>query len=247
MIRLTKYIISIIFALCFCLEAFAQVDRREVRQGNRQFRKEEWNLADISYRKALVKDSTSFAANFNIADNLYRQENMEEAAKYMDKVMDQAQIHPRGADAYFNRGDIAIQQKDWQTAVDVLKKSILLNPEDLQAKENYIYAKKMLENQQQNQDQNQQDQDQNQDQQDQDQQQDQQNQDQNQDQQQEQNQDQQQNQDQNQNQQQNESGISPQQAQQMLKAIQAKEKETQDKVNKEKAALMQSKQKEKNW
>ena len=33
----------------------------------------------------------------------------------------------------------------------------------------------------------------------------------------------------------------------MLKAIQAKEQETQDKVNKEKAAALQSKQKEKNW
>ena len=33
----------------------------------------------------------------------------------------------------------------------------------------------------------------------------------------------------------------------MLKAIQAKEKETQEKVNKEKAALLKSRQKEKNW
>ncbi len=41
--------------------------------------------------------------------------------------------------------------------------------------------------------------------------------------------------------------ISPQQAQQMLRAIQAKEKETQDKVNKEKAEALKSRQKEKNW
>ena len=33
----------------------------------------------------------------------------------------------------------------------------------------------------------------------------------------------------------------------MLRAIQAKEKETQDKVNKEKAAALKSRQKEKNW
>ena len=38
-----------------------------------------------------------------------------------------------------------------------------------------------------------------------------------------------------------------QQVQQMLKAIQAQEKATQDKVNKEKAALLKSRQKEKNW
>ena len=33
----------------------------------------------------------------------------------------------------------------------------------------------------------------------------------------------------------------------MLQAIQAKERETQDKVNKEKAAVLKSRQKEKNW
>ena len=43
------------------------------------------------------------------------------------------------------------------------------------------------------------------------------------------------------------SEISPQQAQQILQAIQAKEKETQDKVNKEKADVLQSRQKDKNW
>ena len=33
----------------------------------------------------------------------------------------------------------------------------------------------------------------------------------------------------------------------MIQAIQAKEKETQDKVNKEKAALLKSRQRDKNW
>ena len=41
--------------------------------------------------------------------------------------------------------------------------------------------------------------------------------------------------------------MSRQSAQQMLNAIMAKEKETQDKVKKEKAAVLKSKQKEKNW
>ncbi|MBQ5486442.1 MAG: hypothetical protein IIT69_03225, partial [Bacteroidales bacterium] len=46
---------------------------------------------------------------------------------------------------------------------------------------------------------------------------------------------------------QDEAKISPQQAQQMLKAIQAREKETSDRVQKEKAALQKSRQKDKNW
>ena len=55
------------------------------------------------------------------------------------------------------------------------------------------------------------------------------------------------NENQNQGQGQGDAKISPQQAQQMLNAIQAREKETQDKVNKEKAAVLKSRQKDKNW
>ena len=231
----------------------AQIDRKEVRSGNRQFRRENYKEAEISYRKALVKDSLSFAANYNLANVLYRGEHYDEAGKIMETVKEAAPASEHGADYFFNAGDIALARKDYAAAVDAFKQSLLLNPGDLQAKENYIYAKKMLENQQQNGGGGGQDNQENQ--------QNQQNQDdrqQNQDQQDNQNQDQQNNQDQ--NQQDNQDGqnrdgqnqpqpvkISPQQAQQMLKAMQAKEKETQDKVNKEKAEALKSRQKEKNW
>lgn len=231
----------------------AQIDRKEVRSGNRQFRRENYKEAEISYRKALVKDSLSFAANYNLANVLYRGEHYDEAGKIMETVKEAAPASEHGADYFFNAGDIALARKDYAAAVDAFKQSLLLNPGDLQAKENYIYAKKMLEDQQQNGGGGGQDNQENQ--------QNQQNQDdrqQNQDQQDNQNQDQQNNQDR--NQQDNQDGqnrdgqnqpqpvkISPQQAQQMLKAMQAKEKETQDKVNKEKAEALKSRQKEKNW
>lgn len=266
-----RYILVVSMLLSVALTASAQVDRHDVRAGNRKFRKDNWKEADISYRKALVKDSTSVAANYNLANTLYRQENYEEAEKLMKKIGDNASASANAADYWYNTGDIAIAKKDWQGAVNAFKEALLKNPSDMDAKENYIYAKKMLENQQKNgggngdgqdnhdqnnQDQNNQNQDQNQN-----------GQDQNKDQNNDQNKDGQNNdgqnkdQDQNQNQNQNngqgngnqqplqgqEGKISPQQAQQMLRAIQAKEKETQDKVNKEKADALKSRQKEKNW
>ena len=223
----------------------AQIDRKEVRSGNRQFRRENYKEAEISYRKALVKDSLSFAANYNLANVLYRGEHYDEAGKIMETVKEAAPASEHGADYFFNAGDIALARKDYAAAVDAFKQSLLLNPGDLQAKENYIYAKKMLEDQQQNGGGGGQDNQENQ--------QNQQNQDdrqQNQDQQDNQNQDQQDNQDGQNRDGQNQPQpvkISPQQAQQMLKAMQAKEKETQDKVNKEKAEALKSRQKEKNW
>ena len=180
-----------------------------------------------------------------------------QAEECMARVEELAASSDKAADFHYNRGNIALASKKYQEAVDAYKKSLLLNPGDLEAKENYIYARKMLQDQQDQQNQqNQQNQDQNNDQ----------NQDQNQDNNQDQNKDQDQNNDQNKDQNQNnnqdkdqdkndqdrnngqnQQGISPQAAQQMLQAIQAKEAQTQEKVKKEKAEALKSRQKEKNW
>ena len=242
--RVLYILLTFLFVFGGVAPAVAQVDRRDVRKGNRDFKKENYREAEIDYRKALVKDSLSLAANYNLANTLYKGGNHEQAGKCLETVKEIAPASASAADYYFNLGDVAIARQDWQGAVDAFKESLLRNPGDLQAKENYIYAKKKLEDQQNQQDQNQQN-DQNQNDQNQDQNDQNQNQDQN-----DQNKDRQNDQNQNQNNDQNQDKqpkISPQAAQQMLQAIQAKEKETQEKVNKQKAEALKSRQKEKNW
>jgi len=211
--------------------------KRDLRRGNREFRKEQYDKADISYRKGLLKDSTNVGARYNLANNLYRQGNFDEAAKQMDAIpVDSLEHGSFRSDCLFNRGDIAIAQEDWQTAVDCFIKYLIDNPDDYAAKENYTYARYHLQNQDQNQngdgsdDKQDQNKDQNQ--------QDQQNQDQQND-----------NGDQGQNGQQQLQPVelSPQQAQQLLQAIQDKERQTQEKVDEKKAAALKSRQKEKNW
>ena len=226
---------SVLIILLTLASVSAWGQKADLRKGNREFRKGEYGEADISYRKGLLKDTSSVAAKYNLANNLYRQESFDEAAKMLDGIE-----NPDAA-ACFNRGDVAIAKEDWKTAVDSFKECQLQDPEDLKAKENNNYARKnLMEQQQQEQQQNQDhNQDQNKDQ-------DQQDQDQNQDQQQNQ-QDQNKDQDQDQQQQQEQQELSAQQAQQLLQAIQEKEKQTQEKVDEKKAAALKSRQKEKNW
>ena len=239
---LYRILVYLIVFLASAGAVYAQPDRRDVRKGNRDFRKEEWKSAEIDYRKALVKDSSSLAANYNLANTLYKMGDVEQAAKVYDSLKDSAPESEIAADWHYNRGNAASVLKDWQAAADAYRQALLLNPSDMDAKENYIYAREMLKDQQNRQNQD-----------------DQQNQD---------NRDNQQNRDdspqqdendrqnpQNQDKpqpQQNDNGgsepkITPQAAQQMLQAIQAKEKETQEKVKKEKAEILKSRQKEKNW
>ena len=239
-----KILVLLMLVLLDPLALLAQADRHDVRQGNRRYGREDWKEAELSYRKALVKDSLSAAARYNLASALYRQENYEGAREMMGSFEGQENL---SSDIYYNSGDVALQLKDYAAAVEAFKQSLLLNPGDLDAKENYIYAKKMLENQQNQQqgggggqnDQNDQD-DQN-DQNDQDGQNDQNDQN---------NQDDSQDGDDGQEPPQNqpdESRISPRQAEQMLNAMQAREQQTRDKVDREKAAALKSRQKEKNW
>ena len=128
----------------------AAKDRGDVRRGNRDYRKGNYKEAEIDYRKALVKDSMSVAANYNLAADLYRQGDVQGAMKSMQKVEQGAVEAGYGADYYYNLGDMALSSKDYKTAVEAFAKSLIMRPDDLDAKENYIYARKMLENQQQN-------------------------------------------------------------------------------------------------
>lgn len=231
-----KKIIAAFAALVLVLPLSAQQEKREVRSGNRAFRSKNYNEAEIDYRKGLVKDSTSFISAYDLASSLYMQKDYENAARTLDKVADQLPQSEYASRWYFNKGNIALQQQDYKTAVDAFKQALLLDPEDLQAKESYIYAKEKLKDRQDEKNgQDEKDGEDGEDGEDEKDGQDKQN--------------QPQPQDNQQQPQQAPSGqqLSPQQAQQMLKAIQAKEKETQEKVEKAKAQQAQTRRKENNW
>ena len=274
--RVGKKMFAVVLLLMVsAVSSYAQTDKKEVRKGNRLYKDGNYKEAEVEYRKALIKDSLSLAGNYNLANVMMQQEDAANAELIYAKLGDTISKIPQEVDwkngsvkvdrkntlppdYYHNLGNSFLAQKKYQEAVDAYKNALRRNPGDNETRENYIYAKKKLEDGQ-NQDQQQQQQDQNQQNQNQDQQQQQNQQDQ-----QDQNQDQQndnkdQNQDKNNNpdkdqqdkqdQQQNgnQPKISPQAAEQMLQAMQEKENQTQEKVKEEKAKALKSKQKEKNW
>ena len=71
----------------------AQVDKRDVRRGNRDYKKANYREAEIDYRKAIIKDSLSMAANYNLAADLYRQQNPQEAQKVLDRIKTAGNIY----------------------------------------------------------------------------------------------------------------------------------------------------------
>lgn len=242
--------VAFVLVLLSVADASAQSYRRDNRKGNRAFAKGDFDKAMMHYEESLAKDTVNtLPVLYNAAYTLHsdRRDSLQNAVKdslavdYLERMAESVAGTEYEFDYHFTKGVVAIDMKDWQKAMDEFKKCMIMDPEDMKARENYIYAKEHLSKDNSGGGgQNQQNQDQNQDQQNQDQQ------DQNQDQR---NQDGQNDQDDQQKGegQPQESKISPQAAKQILQAMQAKERETQDKVEKKKAEALKSKQKEKNW
>jgi len=230
MLNIMKGLVLFVFLLLGTFTAFAQADKKDVREGNKLYKKEQYNEAEIAYRRALEADSTSFAAHFNLGSALYKQKQYEQAENIFKALSDPKLPLDKSTKAkvMHNLGNATLQQEKWKESVDAYKQSLRLNPTDDETRTNLAYAQSKLEEDEQsgggscdNKDNEDKD-DENKDQQNQD------------------NQQQQQQQDQ-------EPKISPQQAQQMLDAMQAKERETQDKVQKEKAKAAVRVRSDKNW
>lgn len=83
--RLSIYLI--VLALPLALNAQNSIARKLLRGGNKQYKKEKYDDAETSYRKALSQDSSSSTARYNLGNALYRKsEKIKDEAYYDDAV-----------------------------------------------------------------------------------------------------------------------------------------------------------------
>ena len=241
-----KYrVLTIVFALLATFvfsEAAAQrmPERRIVRKGNRQYERANYDKSLENYSLALREDPNCFEAKFNTANVQMQKQLYNKAEQTLRKLaQDSTRTELERGDISYNLGNALFEQQKLQEALECYRNAMRMNPDDVDAKHNYLLTKLMLQQQdQQNQDNqnNQQNQDNQNQEQNQDQQQD------NQDQ--EDKKDQQDNKDQSGQDQQPQPQISEQEQQAMLEAIQAQEDKTQDKLKEKKGVLIRG---GKNW
>ena len=163
----------LIAALALAIPAQAQKwpERSRVRRGNRAYERLDYGRAEERYQQALELSDTCFEAKFNLGDALYKQQRYDEAEKiFAALAADSTRSDLDRAHSFYNLGNSLFQQKKYQEALSAFKRSLRLNPADLETKYNYAYTKKYIEDNQQsgggggdnNQNQDNQNQDQNQ-------------------------------------------------------------------------------------
>ncbi len=171
--RTIYLMIMLIAALALAIPAQAQKwpERSRVRRGNRAYERLDYGRAEERYQQALELSDTCFEAKFNLGDALYKQQRYDEAEKIFTALAaDSTRSDLDRAHSFYNLGNSLFQQKKYQEALSAFKRSLRLNPADLETKYNYAYTKKYIEDNQQggggggdnNQNQDNQNQDQNQ-------------------------------------------------------------------------------------
>lgn len=171
--RTLYLMVMLIAALALAIPAQAQKwpERSRVRRGNRAYERLDYDRAEERYQQALELSDTCFEAKFNLGDALYKQQRYDEAEKIFTALAaDSTRSDLDRAHSFYNLGNSLFQQKKYQEALSAFKRSLRLNPADLETKYNYAYTKKYIEDNQQggggggdnNQNQDNQNQDQNQ-------------------------------------------------------------------------------------
>jgi Ca-activated chloride channel family protein len=142
-----KILLSVLVIL-FSQSLSAQIDKKYVRQGNREYGKNKFADSEISYRKASDKNKSYPDAVFNTGDALYKQNKFEDAAKQFLETANMNDDKSKKSAALYNLGNSMLKANKPQESIEAYKNSLKLNPENPQAKYNLAYAQDLLKKQQ---------------------------------------------------------------------------------------------------
>lgn len=137
--------------------------KKKGRQGNALYGQEQYEDAMVAYREGIgaVQDDGPGAVHSGLLNNLgaalYRTGDMEQAGIAFSSAASMALAPEDLVRASYNAGNAAFQAEQLEQALEHYRRALLNDPSNADAKFNYEFAKRRLEEQQQ-QDQEQQDQ-----------------------------------------------------------------------------------------
>lgn len=120
--------------------------------------------AEANYRKAISKSGENTAAPYNLGRAYYNRESYAEAFARFKEAGEKAEEKPTKHKAFHNMGNVFMQNKEYEKAVEAYKQALRSNPNDDETRYNLALAKEMLKKDQENQNNDQNKDDQNKDQ-----------------------------------------------------------------------------------
>jgi len=128
-------------------------------EANQELVRNDFIEAEAEYRRAISKSDENTAAPYNLGRAYYNRESFAEAFSRFKEAGEKADEKPTKHKAFHNMGNVFMQNKEYEKAVEAYKQALRSNPDDDETRYNLALAKELLKKQQdeQNNDQNQDD------------------------------------------------------------------------------------------
>ena len=149
-------VVVLLIALTAALSSSAQNGNNLIRSGNRYYKKKQLDQSLQQYQAAVKKAPDNPAANYNLGNAQFRKNDYDAAGRSYD-----ASVAHSSADksmqekGFYNKGVAMMKQKKLQESIDAWKSALKLDATDADARENLEKAlmeqKKQQSQQQQNQ------------------------------------------------------------------------------------------------
>ena len=140
--EMAKHIILILL-LCVATMSYAQTDRQFVRNGNKHFYKQQYDKAEVQYRKAVSNNPSNPQALYNLGCALMMQNKDSAAIVQYQKAIKVEKNKLRLASVYHNIGEICQNHKMYGDAIKAYEQSLRNNPKDNETRYNLALCKKM--------------------------------------------------------------------------------------------------------
>ncbi len=152
----------IMTALCLLLlhaTLLGQEEREYIRKGNRLYKKSEFAGSEGMYRRAQAQDKSTYDSGFNLGDALYKQGRFGEAAEEFNRAASGSTDDSlKQAQSFYNLGNSLLKDQKFEESIKAYINSLMLDPENSEAKYNLGYAQDQLKKQEEQRQQQQKDQ-----------------------------------------------------------------------------------------
>lgn len=125
----------------------AQNDRQMIRKGNRLFRHQQYDKAEVDYRKASSLNQKNPQALYNLGCALMQQQKDSMAIVQFQSAGKLETNKIRKAKVYHNIGVICQGHKMYGEAIEAYKESLRNNPKDMETRYNLALCQRQQKNQ----------------------------------------------------------------------------------------------------
>jgi tetratricopeptide (TPR) repeat protein len=145
-----KYIVWFILTAIISaasLRSSAQKENALIRSGNRYYKQKQIDQSQKQYQEAVRTAPDNPTANYNLGNAQFRKNNFEEAAKSYESSVNHSPDNAGREKGLYNEGVALVKAKKLQESIDAWKNALKLDASDEDARENL--QKALMEQKQQ--------------------------------------------------------------------------------------------------